>query len=608
MLPALNRIATSYDRVRASADPAYDAQLKIESATRRVDAAVARGLITQDEAASTLANVRRKHEELAGAAVKSTASNDNFARSTGLARHELINLSRQVQDVGVSLSSGQSPFTVLVQQGSQVADIFASSQSTVGSFFRQAGAWLGGFLTAGRVAFGGVVAAVLTGVTALGSYVDAQREVQRSLTGIGRASGLTVAGVNSIASAGASPLGFSVSEAREFASVLAATGKVGRDEIGALVKLGHDFATTLGVEGKDAAQQLARAMADPVRGAEQLNERLGFMDAAQQRQIKNLVEQNRLGEAQRIIIAGIRDGIASSSELTGFWSKTWTAISNAISNSYDGLGRILSRATGIGSTLEEQLEAAKSKLDNMKALGADKSILAGTMFGPDVSGAQADVDRLTKKLDDNRAAAEAARQRIESFRVATAALNFLPEIEQLQHLKNTQDLLVRTMIDVQVSGGPASEILKRLGLTYEQLSRSLAIATDGVDRFKTSFEAMSVQSKIASDPVTAFSPAAKAAIAYRQTEEQLRRNTDLSVEEKLRTAQEAYALSLKQSTVAISEQARERELSAKQSVLNALIEVALIAAKSDKEQHGRPVPPPANDNATTKPSLERKAA
>ena len=50
-----------------------------------------------------------------------------FGQQTGLARHELINLGRQAQDVGVSLASGQSPLMVLVQQGSQIADVFVTS-------------------------------------------------------------------------------------------------------------------------------------------------------------------------------------------------------------------------------------------------------------------------------------------------------------------------------------------------------------------------------------------------------------------------------------------------------------------------------------------------
>jgi hypothetical protein len=306
------------------------------------------------------------------------AANENFTGKATLARHELINLSRQFQDIGVSLSSGQSPFTVLIQQGTQIADVFASSNGTVGGFFKQTTAWFGSFLTAGRLAFGGVAAGVLFAVSALGSYMSAQRDVTRSLTGIGRASGTTAGDINTIASQGASPLGQSVSEAREFGSVLAATGKIGRDEIGSLVKLGHDFAVTLGTDSKEAAQALAKAMADPIKGADELNQRLGFMDAAQQRQIANLVAQNRVAEAQRIIIAGIQSSIASANEQTGFWSKTWTAISNAISNAYDGLGRVLSRATGIGETLDDQYAKAKRQLDDLQARSSAPVLSRGT--------------------------------------------------------------------------------------------------------------------------------------------------------------------------------------------------------------------------------------
>jgi hypothetical protein len=81
----------------------------------------------------------------------------NIAKSTGLARHELINLSRQIQDVGVSLASGQSPFMVLAQQGTQIADIFGSSKTgTVGGALRQIGGGIAGVLTPIRLVAGGV--------------------------------------------------------------------------------------------------------------------------------------------------------------------------------------------------------------------------------------------------------------------------------------------------------------------------------------------------------------------------------------------------------------------------------------------------------------------
>lgn len=73
--------------------------------------------------------------QVAGSAMR--AANQNIQRSGGLARWEMINLSRQVQDIGVSLASGQSPFTVLVQQGTQVGDIFASTNGTLRGFASQ---------------------------------------------------------------------------------------------------------------------------------------------------------------------------------------------------------------------------------------------------------------------------------------------------------------------------------------------------------------------------------------------------------------------------------------------------------------------------------------
>lgn len=46
------------------------------------------------------------------------------SKNIGLANHELINLNRQMFDVGVSLYSGQNPLTVMIQQGAQIGEIF----------------------------------------------------------------------------------------------------------------------------------------------------------------------------------------------------------------------------------------------------------------------------------------------------------------------------------------------------------------------------------------------------------------------------------------------------------------------------------------------------
>lgn len=127
--------------------------------------------------AGTAAAGNARQMQVAGAAQRAMA--DSVTRSTGLARYELINLSRQVQDVGVSLVSGQSPFTILVQQGAQIGDIFASSQGSVRGFASQVAGLITPVtaLTAGAVALG---AAVYAGITYWKSYALALDDTARA--------------------------------------------------------------------------------------------------------------------------------------------------------------------------------------------------------------------------------------------------------------------------------------------------------------------------------------------------------------------------------------------------------------------------------------------
>lgn len=129
--------------------------------------------VTQSTA-SLGANARAA--QVAGSAMR--AANQNIAQSGGLARHEMINLSRQVQDIGVSLASGQSPFLVLVQQGTQVGDIFATTRGTIRGFAAQ----IASLITPTRLFVGGIVAlgaAAYAGFSYWKSYALALDDLSR---------------------------------------------------------------------------------------------------------------------------------------------------------------------------------------------------------------------------------------------------------------------------------------------------------------------------------------------------------------------------------------------------------------------------------------------
>jgi hypothetical protein len=130
-------------------------------------------------AAAAAANL----EKAGASAAKGGAS---IAKSGALARHEMINLSRQMQDVGVSLVSGQSPFMVLAQQGAQIADIFGSSKTgSVGGAFKQ----IVGGIGAARLAMLGIAGAAAAAVFTLKGISDGAKDFDDLALSVGAARG-----------------------------------------------------------------------------------------------------------------------------------------------------------------------------------------------------------------------------------------------------------------------------------------------------------------------------------------------------------------------------------------------------------------------------------
>jgi hypothetical protein len=112
-------------------------------------------------------------------------------RAVGLTRSELVNLSRQIQDVGVSLASGQSPFMVMIQQGAQIQDIFSSSGAGAGAALRGFAGQLTSIVTPARVmatagvaAFAGMTAAALSAVNAAASLTETVKVLGTSFQGL----------------------------------------------------------------------------------------------------------------------------------------------------------------------------------------------------------------------------------------------------------------------------------------------------------------------------------------------------------------------------------------------------------------------------------------
>ncbi|MFT4116537.1 phage tail length tape measure family protein [Bradyrhizobium sp.] len=544
------------DDLRAKYNPLFDLSRKYETELEGINAAAKVGAISSIEQATAIDTLNQRYTDIQSAAGKTADAHAALSTQAMAAQHAVRSMVEQI-------AMGVPPSQVLLQQINHLS-YAATGPGGLKGAFQEAASFFTGFATVGNAAFLGVAASVGVLTAALQSYLNKQDAVKIGLSGAGRASGASVSGINSIAESGASTFGLSISGARELATALASTGKIANDNLLPIVQIGKDFATTFGISDADAVRQLAGAFADPVRGADQLNDRLGFLDAGMQRQIASLTAQNRLYDAQRVLLDGVRGSLAKTSEVTSVWSQAWTAAKNAASGFYDYVGEKLANAGGLNASLEQQR-------DNLKRLIADYN----NPFSPGSIGGGSDLETLKRQLSDINALIEKRAQATQnvaaaqaSLRVSQTIMTQLPEIGARQALQDAASI-----------GGAAAEdpiLMKALGLTQQQVDRAKAILNQLRDDFRTTFQEIKANSAISYDAVTAFSPSAKAAIAQRQAIEQYRTAGGLDPSEKARIGQDAYNLSIHQTVTALQEAARARALSANQAVQSAQLEIDLV--------------------------------
>jgi hypothetical protein len=376
---------------------------QFERIQKTVNDAVAQNPALQSRANDILAAASGRYAAVAKA-------NEAFAKSSGLARHELINLSRQMQDVGVSLVSGQSPFMVLAQQGSQIADVFATSSGSVRGFFSQ----LMSMVTPARAALVGLAGAAGGAAYAAYDYSSQQTNVQRSLIGSRSAS---AAGINQIANDRSSTTGLSVSETREAALEFAKTGQVHSRVIGEMIETTKNFALVTGQSSKEAAAALAGAFTN-MQGIDNLNRQFNFLDGNTRRVIEGLLLAGRTTEAAALANERLRTSLKEVEDTQGGLAKGWTAVANSISNAADKVGEYIAKAAGLQKTSKSEraseLESEIARLEKMNSgvLGGFTSRLNTaqlTKYKEELNGIQLEMNELAQQKAFNALSVGAIR-------------------------------------------------------------------------------------------------------------------------------------------------------------------------------------------------------
>lgn len=235
----------------------------------------------------------------------------------GLKPNELANLSYQINDIFVSLASGQNPLIVLIQQGSQIGQIFPGLISTIARF---ALAW----------------APVIAIVAAVGAafyelYTDAERlkKVQQDLATAPLGEGIDA---QKFADAQEKLEGVAekAEDARKAMLLLLEEG-FDTDAIETYAEAAGNLAKRLGVDVVEATQMLVDVQQGGIEAVYDLAEKTNDLTQADLDHAEALYEAGRAGEARQFVLDRVAERNQQIAELT---QSSWTPAVNNLKSAW----------------------------------------------------------------------------------------------------------------------------------------------------------------------------------------------------------------------------------------------------------------------------------
>lgn len=275
-----------------------------------------------------------------GHAAKAHGAHGAAAYSNRLQMLELAHVGRALFD---EMAAGGNIFRGLAMEGGRLQVALSTGEGGLGGTFTRLASGIGSVALRAAGLINpftlGATAIVGFGATALlaASHVRSLREeMDRAVSGVGHATGLSGEGLSALAASGSPTAGLSIGAGRGVAQSLAATGRLDPSNISGVMGLTRGYAAAFGTDYPTAGQQLGDIFSDPVKGADKLNERLGFLDDRTRRYIQTLRDQ---GDQQGAVKALIDASSASMNEqaapsgvfdrLQAFWSKRNAEIEGA---------------------------------------------------------------------------------------------------------------------------------------------------------------------------------------------------------------------------------------------------------------------------------------
>jgi hypothetical protein len=281
------------DQLQAKYDPLFAAQKRFEAAQEEINRALKVGAIGVDIHRTALNKAEDAYTteivKIRGAATATDTHNKALTdaekktaaatKGTGQFNAAVTNLGFQVNDVATGLLSGQSPFTILAQQGGQIAQAF-SQGGGAGAVLKGFGESITKLITPTTLAAGAVVGLVGSVILLALRQADVEARIRQynvSLDIMGTKSEQTAEGLEAVTRS-LRDQGVEAAKAAQAINALAQTPGISPAGIGGSTGLAQLALNISGSRGTDLVAQataLGKAVSGTATDLERFNEELG---------------------------------------------------------------------------------------------------------------------------------------------------------------------------------------------------------------------------------------------------------------------------------------------------------------------------------------------
>lgn len=337
-------------------DPVVGALGRLDDMEQQLRAHRKTGLLGAEDFNQYAGKIDAMRKSLAGA----SGDLGKVGQSAGQTAQALRMLPAQFTDIAVGLSTGQSPFSVLLQQGGQLKDSFGG----IGPAVQALGGYVAGLVNPFTIA------AVAVGALAL-AYKQGSDEAtafSKSIILSGNAAGTTADDLAGMAEAIDSTVG-TTSRAADALAEMVTTGKIAEGQLQSLATAAIAFEDATGQAVSKTVADFAKLADDPVKASARLNEQYNYLTASVFEQIQALEQQGRTAEAAALAQDTYADALEDRAEQIkaslGSLETAWNAVGSAASDAWDAV-----LAVGREETIDQRIADLKEQLQEVADAGS----------------------------------------------------------------------------------------------------------------------------------------------------------------------------------------------------------------------------------------------